>query len=116
MEKVLTVASDVSCDHPPTGGGKVQLVAGQNVLMVSGASVLAQSQATAEILPGCSQTNTQAGEVVCSTVLSQSAGYSTVLKVNGQPVLLETAGGTTNGLPDSAWSAKDAKQEVLKAD
>jgi hypothetical protein len=116
MDPVLTEASSVSCDHPPTGGGKVALEATQDVLKVDGNAVLTGSLANAAIAVGCAQTNTAAGQVICSLVQSQTGETSRVLTVNGTAVLLHKSSGQTNGKPDAAWSSKDAGQAVLKAD
>jgi hypothetical protein len=116
MPKALTESSSVSCDHPPAGGGAVTVSAGQSVLKVGGKAVLAKSQSGASINPAnCLQQTPPVSNKPCSTVLSQTAQNSTVLKVNGTFVLLEGTSGTTDGQPDNKWSAKDAGQDVLKA-
>jgi hypothetical protein len=116
MEFVLTESSAVSCDHPPTGGGAITLLSSQTVLSVEGSLVLTGSLAGATFEEGCQQTNSNAGEVMCASVIAQSEGPANVLKVNGQPVLLVTSEGTSNGKPDDVWSAKDAEQSLLRSD
>ncbi len=123
MEYVLTETSSVSCDHPvppeETNGGAVVLEAGQSVLKIDGSYVLAKNLQESLIdSSGCSlsppppPTNKK-----CSLVMIQISGFSSVLKVDGSPVLLTSAGGSTDGLPEpSTWSAKDAEQDVLRAD
>lgn len=116
--EVLTTASTITCGHPePGAGGAVTLTPQQDVLTIDGESALIGSLVGAIIeSTGCSQKNTQGGEVPCSVVLSQSERLSSVLKVNGVPVLLIGTSGGTNGQPNNDWSATDAKQSVLKAD
>lgn len=116
MALVLTDGSDVSCDHPPSGGGALTLtVAAVGPLTVDGATVLSGSLAPTAVGGGCSQPVSQSS-APCLATVSQTAGTSTVLSVNGRPVLLDDAAGQTNGKPDSAWSAKAARQNVLRAE
>jgi hypothetical protein len=116
MPLVLTTDSVVSCDHPPTGGGPLSLTpAAVGPLKVGGATVLSGSLAPTSVGAGCTQPTGQ-GSQTCTKVLDQSAGQSTVLRVLGRPVLLYSAHGHTDGLPDSNWSVKSAQQTLLKAD
>jgi hypothetical protein len=112
---VLTTASSVSCDHAPPGSGKLTLdAAATGVLKVDGTTVLSGTLMGAPIGSGCTQTGSP-GLVPCTAVMAQTGGTSTVLKANGSPVLLDTASGATNGVPDTKWSVKDAAQTVLTA-
>lgn len=116
MAAVLTTASTVSCDHPPTGGGPLVLTpAAVGPLTVKGATVLSGSLAPTSVGPGCKQPAGQ-GTKPCTNVDGQTGGRSSVLKVLGRPVLLDTVRGTTDGLPDKNWSVKSAEQTLLKAD
>jgi hypothetical protein len=116
MPYVLTTGSSVSCDHPPTGGGALTLaVAATGVLKVEGRTVPSGTLAGATIASGCAQRGPN--ENPCLTASTQSPGsMSQVLRVDGLPVLLETASGSTPGVPGNTWSAKAAGQSVLKAD
>jgi hypothetical protein len=117
MPLVLTLASAVSCDHPPTGGGALTLApAALGVLSVDGDVVLSGSLAPTAIGAGCGQTPPSSSTTPCLLTSSQSGGTSSVLKVDGKPVLLATAKGETNGKPDSKWSVKDAGHNLLQAD
>jgi len=116
MPPVLTDASTVSCDHPPTppGGGEVALAsAARGVLTVDGRAVLGGTLANAPIGAGCAlAANNQA----CTQVTSQNPGStSTVLKVDGTPVLLATASGQAKVAAGATWSVKDAGQTILRA-
>jgi hypothetical protein len=64
----------------------------------------------------CAQQPPTAGNKPCSSVMTQTGGTAAVLKVNGAPVLLISASGTTDGTPLNTWSAKNAGQTVLRAD
>ena len=118
MPFVLTESSSISCDHPPTGGGPLSTTAAAvGPLKVEGTTVLSGSLAPTTIDPGCLTPASQSS-APCAGTTSQSGGTSTVLKVNGTPVLLDTASGETSGKPEpgNTWSVKDAKQTVLKAE
>jgi len=117
MPFVLTEGSSISCDHPPTGGGPLTTTAAAvGPLKVEGATVLRGSLAPTGIDTGCATQPSQ-NTAPCLATTSQSGGNSSVLKVDGSPVLLRTASGETNGQPSpgNTWSVKDAKQTVLKA-
>jgi hypothetical protein len=119
MEYVLTTSSSISCDHPPSGGGSATQTPAQNVLKVDGNSVLVGDLTNSSInslecalLPPPPATNKK-----CSKILAQTQGFSQVLMVEGSPALLENSSGTTDGLPaPQTWSAKNAEQDVLRAD
>ena len=113
MPPVLTVASTVSCDHAP-GGSLTLTGAAAAGLSVDGNAVLAGSLAAAPIGSGCSQPASST-TAPCTASTGQTAGPAQVLSVNGAPVLLATAAGTTSSMAPGTWSAKDAKQTVLGA-
>ena len=111
MPKVLTTDSTVSCGH----GANASLsstakltVGGSNVLLANGYSAWS-------FPPGCSQTNVDSGEKICTLVTGITAGESSKLSVGGQAVLLESLGGTTDGSPDSLSLGATANQNKLEA-
>lgn len=118
MSYVLTNNSSLSCDHPLVGGGAIEAIASQSVLKINTNNlVLVETLIGSSITTGCIQTNTSNGEIPCKTILSETNGKSSVLKVNGRSVLIEEISGqTAEGKPDNSWSAKDANQTVLNAD
>jgi hypothetical protein len=118
MPAVITDASTVSCDHPPTppGGGAVALAsAARGVLTVEGQAVLGGTLANAPIdSGGCGLAS--AGSTPCTLVTAQNPGStSRVLKLGGAPVLLATASGPATGSAGATWSVKDAGQTILRA-
>lgn len=119
-QRVLTTNSTIVCGHPAppaqVGAPLVLTPAAQDVLTIEGNPVLLDSLANAAFGGGCGQVNTNNGEIPCTLVVSQDGQPSTVLKVNGKPVLLHTTSGKSNGAPKKNWSSTDAKQDVLKAD
>jgi hypothetical protein len=117
MPLVVTEAARVSCDHPPTppGGGPVALAgATRGVLTVEGRAVLGGTLANSPIGTGCALASTSSPP--CTQVSAQNpASTSSVLKMDGTPVLLATASGPAAGSPGATWSVKDAGQTILRA-
>lgn len=115
MSKVITTSSDARCSH--TSSANVTLVAGQDVLKIDGVFVVAQSLATAAITSAsCQNKPPPQSNIPCAASTAQSGGESTVLKVNGTAVVLETATGKTGSTPPGTWTVQDAAQTVLNAD
>lgn len=115
MPKVTTKTSTIACEHQ----GTVTPLAGavSTVLFVDGQGVLAGTLAGSQVGTDCVQKPPPATNVQCGSIASETKGKSTVLSVDGQPVLLEdTAGLTLLGSPTKNWSVKEAKQDVLSAD
>lgn len=111
MSKVLTMGATIACPH----GGSVMIVSGRTKLTVDGNPVLTAADLIGAPILGC--TNTAPGFTPCLAVASVLAGFSTRLAVDGQPVLLETATGMTNGTPGPfPWSVRSAGQSKLEAE
>ncbi len=122
MPKVLTLASTVLCGPaaPSLHGGKV-ITKSLARLTVNNSSVLTQSSiAPQSVDAGANKCqtpiNTNTGQKPCSSVTTVSAGMSTKLTVNGQPVMLETVtgNGVTDGSPIGNLAAT-ANQSKLTA-
>jgi hypothetical protein len=122
MEFVITKASSISCNHPPTGGGAVTLDAGQSMLKVDGELVLAKKLVKSAIASINCKLPIPPNGNKCSLTGKQTAELSKVLKVNGEFVLLESSKGATDGSPTAAppppigWSVKKANQNLLRTD
>jgi len=115
MEKVITEASSLQCQHGGTITPKADAVSG--LLTVEGKGVLTKSLVGSKVGTNCSQqTNTQTGSQQCGKVSTETPGASSVLTVGGEAVLLKSDSGTTDGSPTNNWSVKDAVQDVLSAD
>jgi hypothetical protein len=111
MSGVLTTASTVTCGH---GAGKVQTSSSAK-LKVNGAPVLLKSSIDRRSVSGCvtpvADDPSPAGRP-CTAVTSApavppappplppgvTAGEATKLKAGGQPVMLDTLKGSTNGM------------------
>lgn len=109
MANVLTQTSTLTCAHQ----GNVTAMATQSVLKVNGQSVLVTQVQGA--IAGCIQVPPPPSNKPCTSVTSQVGGTSTVLKVNGSPVLLDTSSGLTDGSPTNTWSVQTAGQSLLNA-
>jgi hypothetical protein len=98
MPNVLTMNSTVGCGHlpPPPGTGIVQ-VQSTAKLKVSGKSVLLLDSISGKAVSGLCGTVPATGTKKCTAVSSVSGGLATKLKVGGQPVVLDTVTGGTDG-------------------
>lgn len=112
MAYVMTTSGSTGCAH----GGAAQLTSSAR-LKINGSAVLLAPDVTTQwsITPGCSQTDTSKSMVVCAKFLSMTKGQSTKLTVDGQPVVLDTFQGMTNGKPDASTKPASAGQSKLKA-
>jgi hypothetical protein len=111
MAKVLTLASSVLCGHAV---GKVTTVSA-NKLRVNGSPVLSKEGIAGKSVAGCktplaSDASGSPTAQPCTSVVAVAAGGSMKLKVNGNPVMLETLEGSTNGMV-----AKETPQKLLHA-
>ena len=114
MPGVLTAGSSVKCLHQ----GTVQLSAGQQKLKVAGNAVLVMGDLMGKSISACPvPTAGPPPTKPCTTTTAMLAGTAAKLKVDGKPVLLETANGTTDGLAPApgTWSVQSAAQTKLTA-
>jgi hypothetical protein len=108
MAYAVTTGGSVKCTHQ----GTVALEAGQTKLTAGGKPVLGPLDLVGAAIAGCGQVGT--GVTPCSQVTSVLTGTTTKLRVNHQPVLLDTATGVTNGVPPGTWSVQSAGQRQLE--
>jgi hypothetical protein len=108
MPKVLSATATVKCVHP----GDVELVASTSRLTVDGDAVLVAGDLDGATISGCklpASTSTSP----CATTVATTTPPSTLLTVDGTPVLLETAAGTTTSVPPGAFTVQAAGQTRL---
>jgi hypothetical protein len=112
MAKVLTTASRVLCG-PDTGthGGRVSTASSAR-LRVNGNPVLLRS-GVGPAVPDC-KTPSSSSTKPCTSVLTVVGGEAGKLRVGGNPVMLDTIGGTTDGVPPGTVPAS-AEQDKLTA-
>ncbi len=106
MPEVLTTASRITCTHggtiSPSGAAKIK-VNGSPVILAAGVAGKPvppgppapppPPPATPCAVPTDPNTATKS----CTSVISVTDGKASKLKVNGQPVLLQSLGGVTDG-------------------
>ncbi len=111
MPNVLTVGSTVKCVHQ----GTVQLVASQSLLKVDGDAILVEGDLNGALISGC--TPASQSSKPCTMVTGMTLGLALKLKVGGKAALLETAMGTTDGMPTAPvlWNVQTAGQTKLVA-
>src|SRR5262245_43496529 len=99
MGNVLTAASDVECGHK-----RHVTVTGASKLTVGGSGVLVSAGVVGASVPPLScSTKPSSSTKPCSSVASiLPSSLATKLKVNGQPVVLDTLHGATDGNPTGA--------------
>ncbi|WP_157537785.1 hypothetical protein [Kitasatospora azatica] len=93
MPHVLTVRTTVTCGHTP---GKVT-TASSAKLTVSGVPVLLPSSIGDMPVTGCPLLPPPQGTVACKAVVQVQQGAAAKLSVGGEPVVLDTLSGSTNG-------------------
>jgi hypothetical protein len=96
----------IDCGH----GGTVQLVASQSTLSAGGAPVL-----VGDDLIGAVVTNCLAANKPCSSVVSVIGGRAARLSAGGEPALLDSVTGTTDGNPVKPLAVISSGQTVLQA-
>ncbi len=94
---VLTTSSNCTCGH----SGSVA-TSSSTKLQVSGNAVLLQTGIAGQSVSGCAtppaSDNSGPTATKCMTVASVTAGTSAKLQAGGQPVMLDTLAGTTDGM------------------
>ncbi len=95
MPGVLTTSSNCTCGHSGTVS-----TSSSTKLQVSGSAVLLQAGIAGQTVSGCATPPASAPSPIatkCMTVTSVTAGTSTKLQADGQPVMLDTLAGATDG-------------------
>ena len=111
MAFVMTTDGSTGCNH----GGGATLKSDAKLTVNHAPVLLAADVASWPIKPGCSQTNSQGGEKICTKFTAQTAGVAGKLKVGGKPVVLDGFAATTDGLPKFDSKKAGAGQNKLSA-
>lgn len=99
---LLTSAAMLLCDHL----GRVAVAPSQRWVTVEGVPVLVHPDPEGKGIRGCP--NSAAGKVCTSTIDGRAMpaaverGYSTLLRIDGERVCLDTFVGLTDGMPAGA--------------
>ncbi|MFL6126306.1 hypothetical protein [Actinophytocola sp.] len=102
MAAVLTDASILLCPH----GFPFQVAAKKQLLSVAGHFVLVRGDVVGAAITTCTNTTK------CTAVAAITAGLSTTLAIDDDPVVLATATGNTN---IAVWHVQSAAQTKLEA-
>lgn len=98
MGSPLTIASTVQCGHFGTVA-----VSSSTKLTVSGSAVLIQTGVAGKSVAGCTTQVTPGGNKPCTTVGSVAPpSLALKLTAGGQPVVLDSLVGLTDGVPPGA--------------
>lgn len=89
----VTLDGLLQCAHL----GKVSLIASQQWVTIGGRPVLVRADPEGRSISGCPNI----GPTIkpCTTTLAVKAGYSTWVRVDGRPVVLDSVTGLTDGTP-----------------
>lgn len=103
MTAVLTAASTILCPHKLP----ITLASAQTLLKVNGDAVITRSDLTTRPITPCTFANAP-----CTKITEITQGVATTLKVGDDPVLLQSAQGTTN---QGSWTILPGGQTKLEA-
>jgi heat shock protein HslJ len=109
MAFIMTTAGATGCNH----GGSALLTSSAKLKIAGKRVLLANAVTSWTILTGCGQTGS--GQKICTKFTNQTAGQSTKVKVNGQPVVLDSFSGLTDGKPDVSSKPASAGQTKFQA-
>jgi hypothetical protein len=92
--KLVVQSAIVCCDHQ---SGIVAIAASQSLVTVNGVAVLVEGDPVGKGIAGCP--NLGATIKPCTTTTSVTDGYSSLLRIDGRKVCLDTVTGLTDGTP-----------------
>jgi hypothetical protein len=108
----VTARAVVKCAHD----GTVQNIASQKWVTVQGVPVLVEDDPEARTITACPNY----GPVIkpCAKTLKVTAGYSTRVRIDGEPVVLATLDGLTDGTPPGVvhYTCRNPAQTFVEAD
>lgn len=111
--KILTQDAVLRCDHQT---GRVKLAPlHQHLVTIHGRAVLVQDDPEGKRIQGCSNSVPLAGIVPCKLTLKVRTGYSSLVRVNGHSVCLDTVSGFTTGTPPGTvdYTVTDPGQDLV---
>jgi len=98
---LLNESCTLVCTHEL---GRVGHAASQSFVRIAGARVLVQPDPEAKPIAGCPNTNPVAGIKPCTSTLPVESGYSSLVRIGGRRVCLDTVTGRTDGTPPGTVS------------
>lgn len=111
--RLLTEDALLACKHVL---GKVDLKPSQPWVSIQGRKVLVEPDPEGRSIKGCP--NIGATIKPCQHTLKVKSGYSTWIRVDGQPVCLDTVQGLTDGTPPGVvlYTVRDPGQQFVEGD
>jgi hypothetical protein len=108
---VLTEGSALACSHR---SGRVRTRAGQTFVRLAGWALLVEPDPDGCAIGGCA--NVGATIRPCLRTLTPRAGYSTLVRIGGHAVCLDTLTGGTDGTPPGAahYLVTDAGHDFVR--
>lgn|SRR5574338_44710 len=97
--KILVQGAELVCAHTPAGKVNISPTV-QSWVRVNGKAVLVQADPVAKSIAGCP--NVRPGIKPCQLTLPVQKGYSTLMRIDGKPICLDTVTGLTDGTPPGA--------------
>jgi hypothetical protein len=98
--KLITEDAVLRCDHQ----GSVHNQPGQSLVTVAGKKVLVEIDPEGRQITGCPMISLTTKP--CTNTLKVTQGYSTLMKVSGKRVCLDTVLGLTDGFPPGVTNYK----------
>ncbi len=93
----LTEDARMVCSHE---SGHVEIVATQSLVTINGRRVLVAKDPEGRSIQRCPY-RSPGGQKPCLLTLNVVEGYSTLIRIDGRPVCLDTVRGKTDGAPGS---------------
>jgi hypothetical protein len=94
--RFLTETALLVCDHEL---GHVRLAPRQRLVRIDGQRVLVDDDPEWRPIKGCPNTSPLVGILPCRTTQRVEAGYSDLLRIDGNRVCLDPVTGPTDGVP-----------------
>jgi hypothetical protein len=93
--RLITEDAILLCDD----SGVVSLTMRQSWVTINKRRVLVQADPVGRTIAGCTNVNFATGMKPCLKTLVVTAGYSAFLRIDGNPICLDTVTGLTDGTP-----------------
>lgn len=112
--RALTEDALLLCEH----GGQVRQDVHQSWVTIEGRRVLVATDPEGRSISRCPNTNPGMGLKSCGTTLRVTEGYSSLVRIDGRPVCLDTVTGLTDGTPqgDVKYTVEDPGQTLVESD
>lgn len=112
MRRPLTRHARIRCQHET--GGTVQPAVTQHLVRIEGAEILLRSNSLSRPVSGCIVTPPMKP---CLVTIAELSGWSSLLFVEGQPVLQDDLDGLTSGDPPGTvhYRAAAPGQSLVRA-